>query len=166
MCFTLFYAAVFLYLTYYAHEKTCALFCTILAWLLYHKSFYKDCVIYSGDQHVTNWLMMTLINYTDHMHFVVTFLKSYLLCWHYAYYAWFFQQPIRYAQKYHYAGIIDLGLIKSSVLMLTSKFCCFLTQLAITIYVANLIKYTLLAIAISITACNYLDLSLMPFIMH
>ena len=29
--FTLCYAAVFLYLTYYAHEKTCASFCTMLA---------------------------------------------------------------------------------------------------------------------------------------
>ena len=47
--FALCYAAVFLYLTYYAHEKTCGSFnfCIMLASLLDHKSFYKDCYIYS-----------------------------------------------------------------------------------------------------------------------
>ena len=43
LCFTLCYAALFLYLTYYAHENTCASFCNLFPWLLHHKSFYKHC---------------------------------------------------------------------------------------------------------------------------
>ena len=38
-------SAVFLFLTYYAHERTYASFCTksSLDYYNYHKSFYKDC---------------------------------------------------------------------------------------------------------------------------
>ena len=59
-------------------EIACASFCTMLAWLLYHKSFIKIVYIKVVISMSTNWLIMTLINYTDH--FVVTFLNtSYLL---------------------------------------------------------------------------------------
>ena len=41
-------SSVFIFDTYYAHVKTCASFnfCTMLASLLYHKSFNKHCYIY------------------------------------------------------------------------------------------------------------------------